>query len=513
MRDPDPLDVLADDERRYRVLVDAITDYAIYMLDPTGIVASWNHGAERFKGYKPQEIVGQHFSRFYSEEDRAAGMPQRGLDIAMREGRFETEGWRVRKDGTRLWAHVIIDAIHGDDGRLIGFAKVTRDVTENRQAQRELERAREALFQSQKMEAIGQLTGGVAHDFNNLLTVILGSLELVQKRLPDDPAIKRLIDNAVQGARRGASLTERMLAFARRRDLKLEAVDLPVLVLAMADLLDRILGHSVTIETHFPLGLAAVGSDPGQIESALLNLIVNARDAMPMGGLIAISAREADVAADEIAQLAAGRYVCLSVTDTGEGMDAETIARATEPFFTTKGVGKGTGLGLSMVLGLAQQSGGALQIKSRPGEGATVELWLPVAKAAAREVSAPVVDAPETVRGLVVLAVDDDELVLMNTAAMLEDLGHTVLQAESGQQALEVLGAADRVDLIVTDQAMPKMTGAALAETVRAGWPDMPIILATGFAELAPGLAADLPRLAKPFGQEQLARAINSVLT
>jgi PAS domain S-box-containing protein len=505
-------EALRHSEEQFRLLVRSVTDYAIYMLNPSGMVTNWNLGAERIKGYSPEEIVGQHFSRFYTDEDRAAGRPDAGLAAARRDGRFEAEGWRVRKDGGRFWAHVVIDPVRDDDGAVIGFAKITRDMTETRQAQRELERAREALFQAQKMEAIGRLTGGVAHDFNNLLMVILGSLELVRKRLPDDPAIERLIGNAIQGARRGASLTERMLAFARRQELKREAVDLPTLVLAMADLLERTLGQSVKIETHFPLGLAPVETDPNQLESALLNLIVNARDSMPHGGTVTISAREERLEADQVASLPSGGYVRLSVSDTGEGMDAETIARATEPFFTTKGVGKGTGLGLSMVQGLAEQSGGALAIESRPGEGTTMVLWLPVARLAPADAAVPASAPPQTSRRLVILAVDDDDLVLMNTAAMLEDLGHTVLQAEAGPQALDILKGAARVDLLITDQAMPKMTGAQLAETVRARWPDLPIILATGFAELTSGLAADLPRLAKPFTQADLTRAINDAM-
>jgi PAS domain S-box-containing protein len=499
-------------EEQFRLLVRSVTDYAIYMLDPVGRVTSWNLGAERIKGYLPDEIIGEHFSRFYTDEDRERGLPEAGLAAARREGRHETEGWRVRKDGARFWAHVVIDAVHDDDGAVIGFAKITRDVTESRQAQRDLQQAREALFQAQKMEAIGRLTGGVAHDFNNLLMVILGSLELVRKRLPDDPAIERLIGNAIQGARRGASLTERMLAFARRQELKREAVDVPALVMSMAGLLDRTLGRSVRIETRFPLGLAAVETDPSQLESALLNLIVNARDAMPQGGVVSISGREADVADDPVGKLSPGRYVCLSVTDTGEGMDAETIERATEPFFTTKGVGKGTGLGLSMVQGLTEQSGGALKIESRPGDGSTVELWLPVAQTAGSNAPARASAPPERSRPLLVLAVDDDALVLMNTVAMLEDLGHAVLQTDNGEQALDILRGESGVDLIVTDQAMPRMTGAQFAEKVRATWPQMPIILATGFAELAPGLGADLPRLAKPFCQADLARAISDAL-
>jgi PAS domain S-box-containing protein len=499
-------------EAQFQMLVKSVTDYAIYMLDPQGYVSSWNLGAQRIKGYRPDEIIGEHFSRFYTEEDRASGVPERGLEVARREGRFETEGWRVRKDGSRFRAHAIIDAIPGEGGDIIGFAKITRDVTEQDRARRALDEAREALFQSQKLEAIGQLTGGIAHDFNNLLMAVLASLELAQKRLPDDPQINRLITNAIQGARRGASLTQRMLAFARRQELERETIELPDLVYGITDLLNRALGPLFTLDIELPPRLPAVESDATQLEAALMNVVVNARDAMPGGGTIEIRARH--VIGETGAQdQAPGNYVCLSVIDHGEGMSEATLARATEPFFTTKGVGKGTGLGLAMIHGLARQSGGALRIKSAVGVGTTVELWLPVA---GRRTGAAHVVVPETTASfgrepLVVLAVDDDELVLLNTAAMLEDLGHTVLQASSAEEAVRILRIEPTVDLLITDHAMPKMTGAQLARVVAAERPDLPIILATGYAELPQGEGAGVARLAKPFGQRQLAQAIGRV--
>ncbi|MDO9246217.1 MAG: PAS domain S-box protein, partial [Phenylobacterium sp.] len=359
-------------QEQFRILVQGVTDYAIYMLDPSGMVSNWNAGAERIKGYAPADVIGSHFSRFYTPEDRAAGAPGRALAIAAAEGRYEQEGWRVRKDGSRFFAHVIIDPIRDDGGELIGFAKITRDVTERRAAQQALDDAREALLQSQKLEAIGQLTGGVAHDFNNLLMAVLGSLELVRKRLPHDPRITPLIDNAMQGAQRGAALTQRMLAFARKQDLKLDPVDVPTLVRGMTGLLQRSLGPAMRIETHFPRGLSLVLTDPNQLENALLNLAVNARDAMPDGGAIRIEARPETLGEATEIGLPPGDYVRLTISDTGHGMDAAILARATEPFFTTKGVGKGTGLGLSMVHGLAEQSGGRMTVRSQVGEGTTV---------------------------------------------------------------------------------------------------------------------------------------------
>jgi PAS domain S-box-containing protein len=502
-------ETLRRSEEQFRLLVQGVTDYAIYMLDQNGNVTSWNAGAERIKGYGPAEIIGQHFSRFYTEEDRATGLPQRALATALEEGRFEHEGWRVRKDGSRFWASVVIDPIRLPNGDLLGFAKITRDITERRETQLALDRAKEDLAQAQKMESIGQLTGGMAHDFNNLLTAILSSLELVRKHLPDDPRVTRLIDNAVMGAERGATLTQRMLAFARRQSLRTEALDVPRLVEGLAELMRPSLGSAIRIVTQFPEGLPSAVTDGNQLETAILNLCVNARDAMPEGGVIAISARAETLAAGNAQGLDPGAYLCISVADEGEGMDEETVARATEPFFTTKGVGKGSGLGLPMVHGLAAQSGGALFLKSRKGEGTIAELWLPAdASSPEPETVAPAEALSAGDRPLAILAVDDDALVLMNTAMMLEEMGHTVREAINGRAALQVLESGEPIDLVISDHSMPGMTGSQLASTIRASWPSIPIILATGYAELPPGSANDLPRLSKPFSQQDLAKAV-----
>ncbi len=499
-------------EEQFRRLVQAVTDYAIFMLDPEGHVVSWNSGAERIKGYAPEAIIGSHISRFYTPQDQERGEPKRGLETAAREGRFESEGWRLRHDGARFWAHVVIDRIVDENGRLLGFAKVTRDITERRQAERTLEETREALFQSQKMEAIGQLTGGIAHDFNNLLMAVLGSLELVRMRLPADPGITPLLNNAILGAQRGAALTRRMLAFARRQKLHAEPIDIKALVVGMVDLLQRSLGALITVETQFPADLGEIEADANQLELALLNLVVNARDAMPEGGRIVIAARAEPIGRDHGSGLAPGHYVCLSVTDRGEGMDQATLERAVEPFFTTKDIGKGTGLGLSMVHGLTQQLGGRLILKSRKGEGTRAELWLPMAGAGTAPGTAletsPLPPAAAAPRPLFVLAVDDDDLVLLNTTMMLKNLGHAVLEASCGQEALRLIEHEAAIDLVIADQGMPKMNGLQLAETIRAARPNLPIILTSGFAGLPPVGAADLPKLAKPYTQGDLADAV-----
>jgi len=496
-------------EDLFRLLVQSVTDYAIYMIDRRGHVTSWNAGAQRIKGYAPEEIIGEHFSRFYTEEDRANGEPARALETAERAGRYVKEGWRVRKDGQRFWASIVIDPIRDEGGALIGFAKVTRDLTEREERQRELEKTRETLFQAQKMDAIGQLTGGVAHDFNNLLMATLSSLELLRKRIVSDERSVRLLDNAVEGARRGATLTQRLLAFARRQDLQLTRVDIPALVRGMTDLIERSLGPSIAIETRFPLRLDAVTADINQLEMALLNLVVNARDAMPGGGAITVAAQQHAVGPGNPQNLTPGNYVALSVVDTGVGMDAETLSRAMEPFFTTKGVGKGTGLGLSMVHGLAEQSGGRLTLHSVAGEGVRAELWLPVAERPPEQtVERGAPEEPTGRQPLVVLAVDDDDLVLMNTVALLEELGHTVFEARSGDEALAIFRREPSIDLVITDQAMPRMTGLQFAEAALAERPDVPIILATGYGELPSGAHPSLRKLGKPFGQADLARAV-----
>jgi signal transduction histidine kinase len=377
---------------------------------------------------------------------------------------------------------------------------------------REREAALAQVHEMQKMESIGQLTGGVAHDFNNLLMAVLGNLELLKKRMPDTPSIKRLVDGAIAGAERGATLTKRMLAFARRQELKPSTVQLRTVFDGMADMLRRSLGPTITIEADISKSLPPVQIDPHQLELALLNLALNARDAMQDGGRLTITARR-DEAAGLAAGLPKGEYVCAVIADSGSGMDEQTLKRATEPFFTTKGVGKGTGLGLPMVHGLMAQSGGTMQLESQVGKGTAVRLWFPVDRdgVVPSTSSEPEVRAPAQF-SCRVMVVDDDALILSSTAAMLEDLGHIVIEASSGVSALEILRAEAKVDVVVTDHAMPHMTGLELAAIIREQWPWVPIILASGYAELPQRDDFPLPRLAKPYGQSELASCIANVI-
>lgn len=376
------------------------------------------------------------------------------------------------------------------------------------------QKAEEALRQAQKMEAVGQLTGGIAHDFNNLLMAIMSSMTLLKKRVPADPALYRLIENALQGAERGAALTQRMLAFARRQDLAFERIAVDALIHGMRDLVERTLGPAWSLHLGFQADLPPVLADTNQLEMALLNLTVNARDAMPGGGIIRITTEYRQVAEGDIPGLSAGAYVGLSVIDTGEGMGPDTLKRATEPFFTTKGVGKGTGLGLSMIHGLAKQMNGIFTLASAVGKGTTATLWLPVATDGFADVAptAPKPERPTHADRLKILAVDDDSLILMNTAALLEDLGHEVLEGNSGEEALSLLRENPDIDILITDLAMPNMTGIELADHATSVRSDLPIILASGYGDVPAGAQQRIVRLAKPFGQAMLAQAIRDAM-
>jgi signal transduction histidine kinase len=380
-----------------------------------------------------------------------------------------------------------------------------------REESRRRERAQAALLQAQKLETMGQLVGGVAHDFNNLLMAVIGNLELLAKRIVDDPRQKRLLHGAMEGARRGATLTQRLLAFARKQELQSRATDVLALVRDMGDLISRSVGPLIKVQIQAAPPLPAVSVDPNQLEMALLNLAVNARDAMPSGGVLTIAIERCTVTAEE-SDLKPGAYVRLSVQDTGEGMDEATLARAVEPFFSTKGIGKGTGLGLSMVHGLADQSGGTFRLESRLGVGTKADLWLPLAEGEL-EIPAPAGALESATAAATILLVDDDALIAASTAALLEDLGHRVIEVRSGPEALAVVEGGLRPDLVITDHAMPGMTGVDLAVALRERDPDLPILLATGYAELQDGQRIELPRISKPYSQQQLSAEIGRLLS
>jgi len=499
---------LLEAERSFRILVQGVTDYAIYMLDPEGRVTNWNAGAERIKGYAPDEIIGQHFSRFYTPEDFEAGVPKRALETARKTGRYEAEGWRVRKDGTHFWASVVIDAIKGDNGELIGFAKITRDMTEKRENQLRLEESREQLFRSQKMEALGQLTGGLAHDFNNLLTAIMGASELALRNLDDPDKLKRMLDGVRGSAQRGASLTKQLLAFARAQQLEIKQIDLQPFFAEVATLVRPSIRSNIELVIETTDQLWPVDADAGALELAILNLAFNARDAMKDGGSLKISAH--NVVLNGKPDGLKGEHVAITVADTGAGMTPEVRERVFEPFFTTKGFGEGTGLGLSQVFGFANQIGGGITVDSTHGKGATFTLYLPASKGS---VPTNGETRPEGRLGMGrVLIVEDDGLLAELAAGMFGELGFEGIVTHSAKEALEQLGGGERPRLIFSDIVMPGgISGIELARKVRDRFPELPILLTTGYSEEVGGTHG-FPVLQKPYELDALAAAVGKLL-
>ena len=494
---------LFDSEQRFRMLVEGVQDYAIYMLDVEGRVTNWNAGAQSIKGYTADEIVGEHFSRFYTEDDRTRGEPQFALETALREGKYEREAHRVRKDGTLFWASVVLDPIYDETGKHVGFAKVTRDVTERKAAEEQLEEARAALVQSQKLQALGELTGGIAHDFNNLMTVVAGSADFLLRK-PDLPDAKRkqYLEAIAETAERATTLTNHLLAFGRRQPIKPEVLDLNLRLDAVAEVLSRTLGSSVNVTLDLAPEPCRVEIDSAQLETAILNAAVNARDAMPDGGTLTLSTKAMREDGSE--------FIELSIRDTGEGMPPDVIERAFEPFFTTKEVGKGTGLGLSQIHGFAARAGGRAEIESQLGEGTTITFVLPrtdkeVADAAQGETMS------ELPSGLCVLLVEDNPQVREFADGLLADLGCKVISSESGEQALQQL-RANSIDLVLSDVVMPGMSGVELARHIREEQPGMPVLLATGYSDELLQRGSEFAVLGKPFGAADLSKAMAALL-
>ena len=515
---------LLESERRYRRLVEAVVDYAIFQLDTDGRIATWNSGAQRIKGYGQSEIIGQHFSAFYTEEDRKAGVPQLALETASKVGKFEAEGWRVRKDGSKFWAAVVIDAIRDEAGKLIGFAKVTRDITERHETQRKLKAAQEQLAVSQKMEAVGQLSGGIAHDFNNLLMIVIGNLETAQHQAMKPPINTRLsgaLSNAMRGAQRAAALTGRLLAFSRRQALDPKPMDVNKFLSGASDFLQRSLGEKIQIETVGAAGLWNVEVDHNQLESALVNLAINARDAMPNGGKLTIEGANVFVDENYIQQnpeLKPGQYVAICVSDTGAGMPADVLNRAFEPFFTTKELGQGTGLGLSQVYGFVKQSGGHIKIYSEVDQGTTVKIYLPRLRGAAANEDAELKEAPLGAENSeTILVVEDDSDVRAYLGDVLRGLDYRVLAAPHAEAALEILRQNNgTIDLLLTDIIMPGWSGRDLAKEAERLRPGMQVLFMTGYSRNAVvhqgRLDEGVDLLQKPVSQALLASRVRAAL-
>ena len=515
---------LLQSERRYRLMIEAVIDYAIFQLDPTGHVATWNPGAQHIKGYAPEEIIGKHFSAFYTEEDRAAGVPMRALAEAAGKGRFEAEGWRVRKDGTKFWASVVIDRIEDDNGNLIGFAKVTRDISEKKAAQDRLREVQDQLAASQKLEAVGQLSGGIAHDFNNLLMIVIGNLETAERhvrQLAGNANLARALAHAKRGAQRAAALTSRLLAFSRRQPLDPKPLNLNNFLNGLQEFLQRTLGERIEVQTVGSAGLWTVEVDANHLESSILNLAINARDAMPEGGKLTVEA--VNVSSDEEyfrynPELPPGQYAVISVSDTGSGMRAETLNHAFEPFFTTKEPGQGTGLGLSQVYGFVKQSGGHVKIYSEVGQGTTIKIYLPrhhgssIAEEEQPETAAAEGDAAETI-----LVVEDDTDLRTYITDVLRDLNYRVLAASSAQGALTVLIQDEpKIHLLLTDVVMPGINGRELGKRAVQMRPGLKILYMTGYSRNAVvhqgRLDEGVDLLEKPVSQARLAMKVREVL-
>jgi PAS domain S-box-containing protein len=493
-------------EEQFRLLVQSVVDYAIYKLSPEGIITNWNVGARRIKGFTHDEVVGTHFSRFYTEEDRSRGLPATALRIAVTEGRFEGEGWRIRKDGSRFWAHVVIDPIRNAFGELIGYAKITRDITERREAAEALERAKEALFQSQKLEAIGKLTGGVAHDFNNLLSVIVNGIEILAREGQTSTSAK-ILESMRRAADRGATLIQQLMIFSRQQPLKQEKHNLNRVISSFEAVLRRAKkGSSHLVLDLDPLLPPAVINAP-QFETALLNLVVNAHDAMPEGGTVTISTRKVELRQNEVSQLPAGRYVKVMVRDTGTGMPPEVVARAVEPFFTTKEIGKGTGMGLSQVYGAIRQFNGDLAIETAVGKGTTISLFIPAQEDKESGELAEPASGNEKV-----LVVDDQPDVLDVVAELFRTMGYDVLSANNGEDAINVLERTPDIDVLFTDIVMPGMSGVELGQKARKLIPDIKVILASGRAEpdakAGTGWLEDFKFIRKPYRMSEIVKIL-----
>jgi PAS domain S-box-containing protein len=496
-------DALKESERHFRLLVSGVTDYALYMLDPTGIVTNWNAGGQRIKGYLPEEIIGKHFSAFYSTADQAAGRPARALKLALEHGRYEEEGWRVRKDGTFFWASVVIDPIRDDENRLIGFAKITRDISERRESQQNLEKIQRQLAESQKLDALGHLTGGVAHDFNNLLMVVTGSLHVLKKIAGDDPKSLRAVQAIEAASQRGAALTRQLLSFARRQSVNPQTVDLKERIHSIREVLDTGLGSAVELHLDVDEDIWPITVDAAEFETALVNLAINARDAMPQGGSVTVQA--SNVFIDDGARK--GDHVAIKVRDTGVGIPRDILAKIFDPFFTTKPIGKGTGLGLSQVHGFAHQAGGTVAVESELGSGTSFTICLPRSV----PLSLPREKLANAIGGGTVLLVEDNPDVAIASTGLLEQLGYSVRWVSDAEAALKEI-ESDGVDLVLSDIVMPgKLDGLGLARTIKEMRPRLPILLASGYSEAAQNARAEFPILRKPYQIHELNEALSQL--
>ena len=496
-------------KRHFEILTDGVVEYAIFVLDTAGHVASWNSAAQKIMGYTTEEVVGKHFGIFFRPDERRTGEPNRALEQAIQRGKHEIEGWRVRKNGTPFFVTGLISSIHDDAGNLLGFANVLRDATERRDAQEKLVEAREQLAMAQKMEAIGKLTGGIAHDFNNLLMIIGGNAQTFQRLL--DPKLPRAIEAIQTAAKRGESLTRQLLTFSRRQHLSPAVVDLNAAIKNMRTMIESSLRGNIVYKEELDEGVSAVKVDLAELELAIVNISVNARDAMPNGGTFTLSVHNVS-GEDEISnKQLEGRRVAIVCSDTGMGIPPNLLSKIFDPFFTTKEVGKGSGLGLSQVYGFAHQAGGTVKAQSKVGLGTTILVYLPCAEVqiANKEPPAKTSDQPQRPN---VLIVDDSAEVAEVTSSLFEQLGYATVYRDSAEEALSLLADGTKIDLVFSDIVMPgAIDGVGLAREIRSRYPKLPVVLTTGYSDAAQAAPPDLRILRKPFDTDTLRDFVQNI--
>jgi PAS domain S-box-containing protein len=508
----DRKDVALDSIRRhFQALIEGVVDYAIFALDKEGHVTSWNSSAQKIMGYVPEEIIGKDFGIFYRPDERRAGSPNRALELASQRGKHEVEGWRIRKNGTPFFITGSVFSSHDNAGNLIGFINVLRDATERRDAEEKLVQAREQLAMSQKMEAIGKLTGGIAHDFNNLLMIIGGSAQIFARLL--DPKLPKAIEAIQTAAKRGESLTRQLLTFSRHQQISPTVVDLNASIKNMRTMIESSLRGNIVYNEHVGENVWPVKVDLAELELAIVNIAVNARDAMPNGGTFTLSVNEVTVDLDIGDNRVGGTFFAIAFSDTGTGIPPNLLSRMFDPFFTTKEVGKGTGLGLSQVYGFAHQAGGTVKADSKVGQGTTMTLYLPYCaddQITSKESSAA--KAKRYSRGQTVLIVDDSAEVAEVTSSLFEHLGYETIYRDSAEAALKLLEAGTKIDLVFSDIVMPgTIDGVGLAREIRSRYPNLPVALTTGYSDAAKSAGPNLRILRKPFDTDALRDFIRNI--
>jgi PAS domain S-box-containing protein len=494
---------LESTKRHFEILIEGVVDYAIFVLDTAGRVASWNSAAQQIIGYTTEEIIGKHIGIFYRPDERRAGEPNRALELAIQKGRLDVEGWRIRKNGSPFFITGSVSAIRDDNGNLIGFANIIRDATERRDAQEKLVQAREQLAMAQKMEAIGKLTGGIAHDFNNLLMIIGGNAQTFKRLL--DPKLPRAIEAIQTAAKRGETLTRQLLTFSRRQQLSPTVVDLTACIRNMRTMIESSLRGNIVYNEKIGSGASPVKIDQTELELAIVNIAVNARDAMPNGGTFTLSVRNVTANYELEGQDVKGSFAAIEFSDTGMGIPPNLLSKVFDPFFTTKEVGKGTGLGLSQVYGFAHQADGTVTADSKIGQGTKITVYLPLRsekEIAAKEAS--VRSSSQTQRPTV-LVVDDSAEVAQVTSSLFEDLGYDTVYRDSAEAALKLLADNPKFDLVFSDIVMPgTIDGVGLASEIRTRYPNMPVILTTGYSDAAQAAPPNWRILRKPFDTDAL---------